>query len=207
MVSTSVSISVVSRTAYYKFYYFGIVIGVPILLITSVALFHLSRNWVGLAVALLIVPGRILAYFWRDLLRGLQLLNAKRFEESIQHTEAFLQEIDRRPWIRHMIWLGSSSYSRNPKSLAYNNLGAAELGLNRLDSARAHLQAAIREDSLNPLPFHNLALLAKKEGNTEEATHMHGAAYQRGLTFGNTDKIVMASQKRLATRAGQDKRP
>jgi tetratricopeptide (TPR) repeat protein len=193
----------VSRTAYYKLYYFGVLIGLPVLLITAVVLFHLSQNWIGIALILLLVPGRILACFWRELLRGLRLLHEKRYEESIWHTEAFLDELKRRPWIRHMIWLGTSSYSRNPRSLAYNNLGAAEVALDRLDSARAHLTEAIREDSLNPLPFHNLALLAKKERNDEEALQMQNAAYVRGLTFGATDRIVMGSQKRLAAREGR----
>jgi hypothetical protein len=70
-----------------------------------------------------------------------------------------------------------------------------------LDSARAHLHGAILEDGLNPLPFHNLALVANKEGNSMEAALMTSSAMARGLTFGVTDKIVMRSQKRNAERS------
>jgi tetratricopeptide (TPR) repeat protein len=192
----------VSRTAYYKLHYFGFLIGLPVALLMAVAFFHLSQDWITVPIVLLVIPGRILAYFWDDLLQGLRLLNEKNFEESIRHTEKFLAALERRPWIRHAIWLGTSSYSRNPKSLAYNNLGAAELSLGRLEAARTHLHDAIREDDLNPLPFHNLSLVANKEGNQEEAILMRAAAAARGLTFGKSDQIVMASQKRVAARSG-----
>jgi tetratricopeptide (TPR) repeat protein len=192
----------VSRTAFYKLYYFGILIGLPLVVFAATVGLHLPSYWAGLALLLLLIPGRILAYFWRDLLRGLKLLHEKRYEDSIRYNENFLAELQRRPWIRHMIWLGTSSYSRNPKSLAYNNLGAAEFALGRLDAARAHLHEAIREDNLNPLPFHNLALVANKEGNQLEAALMTSSALARGLSFGMTDKIVMGSQKRYAGRSG-----
>lgn len=191
-----------SRTAWYKLYYFGILMGLPIALIAAAAYFRLSPDWITAGAFLLIVPGRILAFFWHDLLQGLRLLNEKKYEESIAHTQKFLVDLQKRPWIRHMIWLGTSSYSRNPKSLALNNLGAAEFGLGRLDAARTHLHDAIREDNLNPLPYHNLALVANKEGNQEEALLMAGAAAARGLTFGTTDQVAMALQKRMAARTG-----
>ena len=191
-----------SRTAWYKLYYFSI-LGVPVVIAFCWWHFHLSIGWLIAAMMLLVVPGKILGYFWRDLLRGLRLLQEKRYEESIHYSQAFLDEFARRPWIRHFIWLGSSSYSRNPRSLACNNLGAAELKLGNLDSARAHLEEAIREDDLNPLPFYNLAALARMQKNAEEAVQMTNAAVARGLTFGITDKVVMASQKRFAKREGQ----
>ena len=194
------NICLMGRTEYYKVYHFGVFFGLPMVLIAATVSLHLSQNFIGVALLLLVVPGRILAFFWRDLLRGLKLLHEKRYEESIQYSERFLAELERRPWIQHMIWLGTSSYSINAKSLAYNNLGAAEFQLGRLDAARAHLHESILADNLNPMPFHNLALIALREGNEEEAGLMEGSAVARGLTFGTSDQMVLASQKRMASR-------
>ena len=75
-----------------------------------------------------------------------------------------------------------------------------------METARVHLEEAIREDSLNPLPFHNLSVLAGKQGNDEEARLMAAAAAARGLTFGTTDRMLMSAQDRLARREGSSPR-
>src|SRR5580658_7526408 len=138
-----------SRTAYYKAYYF-LMMAVAASVALGVAWYSRWNGIVILCVLLfLFVPGRILGFFWRDLLRGLRLLREKQYEESIRHSHAFLETLKKRPWIRHIIWLGSSSYSRNPEALALNNIGAAEIALERFDSGREHLHESIRQDSLN----------------------------------------------------------
>jgi tetratricopeptide (TPR) repeat protein len=196
-----------TRTAYRKAYFFTLKYGCPAAVLAITWYFHWNPLVFVCGVLMLFVPGRILGYFWRDQLRGLRLLKAKQYEESLRHSQAFLDTLKCHSWIRHLIWLGSGTYSRSPEAFAYNNIGAAEIALGRFDLARVHLHEAIRHDNLNPMPFYNLSLLAKKEGNAEEATHMLKAAVQRGLTFGATDKIVMSSQKRFAHNDGKGTRP
>src|SRR5215469_16464339 len=145
-----------SRTTLYKGLYFGIVGLGALTLVCAVVFFRLSPLCVAIAVALLLIPGRVLGYFWRDLLRGLRLLNEKKYGESRRHSELFLIQVQQKPWLKKLIWLGSGSYSRDPESVAMNNLGAAEIGIGDLGSARIHLEASIAVDRQNPLPYFNL---------------------------------------------------
>jgi tetratricopeptide (TPR) repeat protein len=165
--------------------------------------FHLTV-FGALVLALgLFVPGRILGFFWRDLLRGLRFLHEKRYVESKRHSELFLAKVEKRPWLKKLIWLGSGSYSRDPEALALNNLGAAELMLSELDSAREHLNASIAVDSLNPLPYFNLGNVHNVLGDKETAAHYFDKAVSLGYSRSVVDRIVMASQRRFAEDEGQ----
>jgi len=117
-----------------------------------------------IALALL-VPGRILGHFWRDLLIGLRLLQERHFAQSARHSKKFLQDIDRRPWIQHLTWLGSGTYSRDARAMALNNLGAAEIFLGEFAAARNHLEQSSKLDGENPLPYFNMFQLEKILGN------------------------------------------
>jgi tetratricopeptide (TPR) repeat protein len=192
-----------SRTALYKLIYFAQVTGYAALVVWLCVHFKLSPPVVALSILCLFIPGRILGFFWRNLLRGLRLLNAKQYQESKRHSELFLEEIGRRPWMRHLIWLGSGSYSRDPTAMALNNLAAAEIGLAQFDLARDHLNASIHVDGSNPLPYHNMAALLSKTGRQEEALVWLERARERGLSWGLTDRLVRRSQTRFANRDGR----
>jgi hypothetical protein len=191
-----------SRTTYYKGIYFAIVIG-------GAALFcfwrwHSKPQGIVLAgvILLLLLPGRILGFFWRDLLRGLRLLGARDFEASKRHSAAFLVQVRAKPWLRKLIWLGTSSYSRDPEALALNNLGAAEIGLGNHAAAREHLEASIAVDPLNPLPYWNLAVLSRVLQDEAAAEHWAAEARRLGYSGGISDALVMNSQQGLAKTSG-----
>lgn len=192
-----------TRTALYKGVYFAMVGGGA--LVASAAIIHFRDSPVAIAAVLLslLIPGRILGFFWRDLLRGLRLLNARDFAASKFHSERFLEYFRGHRWIRHLVWLGSSTYSRNPEVLALNNLGAAEIGLGEHDPARAQLNAAIALDPLSPLPFYNLGVLARAQGDTAEEERCFMQAWRLGYRNGVTDKIVRSSQNRFANIDGR----
>jgi tetratricopeptide (TPR) repeat protein len=177
--------------------------GAGILALSVLAYFRFSLPAIVAVVVVGLIPGRILGYFWRDLLRGLRLLNAKNYAASKFHSERFLVEVRKKPWIRHFIWLASSAYSRDPEVLALNNLGAAEIGLGKLDPARAHLREAIAKDALCPLPFYNLGVLFKAMNDTGESERCFAQATRLGLRHGISDKIVRASQTRFANTDGR----
>jgi tetratricopeptide (TPR) repeat protein len=196
-----------SRTGRRKIVYFTIVGGGAILGFWAIRHFALTLPEIILLVLVLLVPGRILGFFWRDLLRGLRLLKEKQYEESIRHSRAFLDQLQARPWIRHLIWLGYGTYSRDAQALALNNLGAAELMLSRLAEAKAHLESSIKVDGENPLPWFNVARWALSIGaGQEEVARYLAEARQRGLSQGISDKIMMASQGRFARTDGQGTR-
>jgi tetratricopeptide (TPR) repeat protein len=139
-----------------------------------------------------------LGFFWRDLLRGLRLLNEKQYAESKRHSELFLVDVRQRPWLKKLIWLGSGSYSRDPEAMALNNLGAAEIKLGDVDSAREHLDASIAVDSLNPLPFFNIGSLYTVLGDQDAAATWFKKAVALGYSQSIVDRIVMSSQRRFA---------
>jgi len=191
-----------SRTVLYKGVYFGMMAAAAMALAAAIFLAHASPLIVLPACLLFLLPGRVLGYFWRDLLTGLRLLNERRYAESRRHSERFLADVRRRPWLKHLIWLGSSSYSRDPEAMALSNLGAAEIALGQFYAARIHLEDSIRVDPLNPLPHYNMGVLLREAGETEAAQTCMARARELGLTGGLTDRIVQASQRRFADTDG-----
>ena len=152
----------------------------------------------GVLFVAMVLSGRIQAYFWSDLLAGLHALNQREYQMSKVHSERFLVNLRERPWLRRLIWLGTSSYSLNAEVLALNNLGAAELALGEFDSARAHLNQAITSDPQCPLPCRNMGTLTLRTSSTAEAMPWFERAEALGLRRGLSDRVIMSSQRRNA---------
>jgi tetratricopeptide (TPR) repeat protein len=196
-----------TRTTLYKAHYFIVLFLAAAAALAALAYFRFSPLAIVLIFIALFVPGRILGFFWRDLLRGLRLLNAREFSESKRHSELFLAQVRSQPWIKNLVWLGSSTYSHDPEVLALNNLGAAELNLGERESAEAHFKKAIELDNQCPLPFVNLSILYEQSGNAEEATRCIESAIRLGYGNGVSDKIIRASQTRFANSDGTGASP
>jgi tetratricopeptide (TPR) repeat protein len=192
-----------TRTTFYKGIYFGMAMGAGAISLAVLLHYRFSPTAVVAVIVALLLPGRILGYFWKDLLRGLRLLNAQEFEASRLSSQRFLTEVQANPWLKNLIWLGSGSYSRDPEALALNNPGAAELGLGELALARRHLDQAIAVDRLCPLPYYNIGALLKASGMPEEAEQWFEQAARLGYKRGLSDKIVTASQTRFANTDGR----
>jgi ATP-dependent Clp protease adapter protein ClpS len=192
-----------TRTAAYKALYVSIVCGV--VGVGMGAVLAARGGHVGMAVfgfgliGLLLLPGRILAHFWSDLLAGLHYLNQRDFQTSKAHSERFLTQLEARPWLKRLIWLGTSTYSRNAEVLALNNLGAAELGLGEFNLARRHLSTAIALDPKCPLPYRNMGSLVLRTGAYVDALPWFEKASALGLNSAWSDRMVMASQRRNAS--------
>jgi len=192
----------VTRTGAYKSIHFSI-LGGGLFLIGVAAL--TNRNGHGtlaltaiLAVALLLLPGRVLAYFWSDLLAGLYHLNQRNYLASKEHSERFLAQLHDKPWLRKMIWLGTSTYSRDAEVLARNNLGAAMMKLGEVDPAKEQLSRAIALDPQCPLPYRNMGVLILNLATYAEAMPWFEKATEMGLKYDWTDGLVIASQRRNA---------
>jgi len=169
-----------SRTAIYKGIYFGLIAGLVAIVLWVVVRFRVAAPGLFLLALALLIPGRIVGFYWRDLVQGLRLLKAGKFAQSKVRSESCLAQLQARPWIRRLIWLSWSSYSRNPEVLALNNLGAAETRLGEFDSARGHLERAIELDDGCPMPYFNLGVLSAASGKAEEAEHWFADAARRG---------------------------
>ncbi len=186
------------RTNLRKATYFGVLGGGVAVYIWASINFHLSLLQQAALLLLLLIPGRILGFFWRDLLCGLRLLNERQYEVSIRHSTAFLEQLKVRPWLKGLILLGHGVYSRDPEAIALGNIGAAEIALGRLDSARSHLEASIAVDGENPLPFFNLGLVFQASGDDLEARKWFAEAEKRGYARTAIDKVIHAAQSRYA---------
>jgi len=153
----------------------------------------------GLAVLLL--PGHIVRHFWAELLAGLHHLNRGNYETSKLHSERFLAQLEERPWLGKLIWLGTSTYSRSAEVMARNNLGAAMVKLGEIEPAREQLSRAIALDPLSPLPYFNMGKLTLDSETFAEAMPWFEKARALGLKMGWSDQMVRASQRRNAARA------
>jgi ATP-dependent Clp protease adapter protein ClpS len=170
----------VSRTAIYRSVYFGLLAAYVAIALWVVTLFHSAPLAIFTVAGILLIPGRILSFYWRDLLQGLRLLNEGKYAQSKARSESFLLQLQAKPWIRRLIWVSGSRYSRNPEVWVLNNLGAAEMRLGEMDSARQHLQRAIELDGECPLPYFNMGSLLVTTGKVSEAEEWFAAAAKRG---------------------------
>ncbi len=152
----------------------------------------------GVLFAAVLLSGRVQAYFWSELLAGLHLLDRRDYARSKVHSERFLVQLRERPWLRRLIWLGTSGYSLNPEVMALNNLGAAEMQLGEFDAARAHFNRAIALDPLCPLPCRNMGALVLRTASPEEARPWFEKAVALGLRGDWSDRVVTTSQRRNA---------
>ena len=152
----------------------------------------------GALFAALLLSGRVQAHFWSELLSGLHTLNQRDYQASKVHSQRFLEQLRERPWLRRLIWLGTSSYSLNAEVLALNNLGAAETALGEFDAARAHLNQAIALDPQCPLPYRNMGLLTLRTASRAEASPWLQKAVALGLRGDVSDRLAMSSQRRNA---------
>lgn len=152
-------------------------------------------------VIVLLTPGRVQAFYWRDLLAGLHHLNQRDYVRSKACSQRFLSRLAERPWLRRLIWLGRSRYTRNVEVMALNNLGAAELGLGELEAAQDHFEQAIALDPDCPLPYRNLGVLAMRTGPSSAANVWFEKAGALGLTGGWSDRRSQESQARHAALA------
>jgi len=195
-----------NRTSQYKLLYLlaMILIGTPV--VFCIFYFRLSLQEVMLVAILLLIPGRLPGFFWRDFYRGRKLLSTGDWESSLKYFERFLSEVKRRPWLKHFIWLSWGFYTRDIEVMTHNNMGAAQLGLGQLAEAEQHFDMARQIDSQAPLPYYNLALLAQIRGDADSAKALLEKAQRLGYRGTTYDKLIEAAGSVLAQLEGHDAR-
>jgi tetratricopeptide (TPR) repeat protein len=149
--------------------------------------------------ALLLVPGRLQGYLWRDLFLGRRFFDIGDFQRSIQHSQIFLSTLEKKPWLRGLWWLSWSMYTRDAKAMTLNNLGAAQLNSGQLEAAKTALDEALQIDPAYPMPHLNLALLFKVRGQEEEANFHQQRARELGLHGDKVDRLVQSGIKAYAS--------
>src|SRR5690606_36097343 len=100
---------------------------------------------------LFLVPGRLQGVFLRNLFRGRRLLDRGRPRQALPHLHAFVDEIGRNPWRRHLIWLAWTVYTPSAQAMAWNNIGAARTELGDWEPAREAFEKALELDDKYPI--------------------------------------------------------
>ncbi len=180
----------VSRTGKRK-----LICGLWLLLAAGLGLWFATRAYIGIefklaAVLLLLMPGRLHGLVFRDLYTALRAFNQGQYEISLGATKNMLEGLARHPWKGHqsLAWFGV--YSRSVHSLAFNNLGAAHLCLGQLDEAERALRSAIEHDTLNPLPYFNLAVLERLREAPQQSDEFARRSQELGYTGSVSDAVV-----------------
>jgi len=190
-----------TRTARYKLGY------VAVLLIVALALGAVIVSLGGGPVVmlatglLLLIPGRIQGFYYRDLFAARRLLDSGKPEEAILSLERFVKSIEQHPSRSKLLWLAWAIYTPDVLAMAMNNLGAAHLELGQLDAAEQAFAGALAKDPLYPLPYFNLAIVHELRGNRLEAAAAAERARQLGYTGGTLDKVIHKSQFLSASRS------
>lgn len=148
----------------------------------------------GLAIAgaliVLVAPGMIGRVLLRDLFASRAYLASGKASYALVAAEGFLEQLKRRPWIRHAIWTQFGIYTLSVEAMAQNNAGAALLEMGRLSEARGMLERARRTDARYPIPVFNLAIVAKVEGDELKSEDLAQEAARLGFAGGRLDVVL-----------------
>jgi tetratricopeptide (TPR) repeat protein len=154
-------------------------------------------------VAVLLVPGRVQGRYYRDFFRARELVDERRFAESLPFGERFLDRIRARPGLKRLVWLSWPAYSPDIEAMALNNLGAAHLELGDFEAAERRLGEAMALDPLYPVPVFNLAMLAAVGGDTAAAMRLLEECVRLGYRRTAIDDLIHRSQALLARLEGR----
>jgi ATP-dependent Clp protease adaptor protein ClpS len=191
----------VTRTAKYKALYLTIRIGVPLIVLGVTIL--IDRFWslspavplvlVGLAIVML-RPGLMRRFLWRDLFAGYRLLKLEDYAASKLRSERLIARMRKAPWLKNLTSLGTTSLSGDPEALALSYLVAAEFKLGAFEAARKHLGESIALDPENPLLFRNMGVACLLTDHWADAKLWLEKAAALGLRDEWSDKIIGAPQ-------------
>ncbi len=158
-----------------------------------------SQPWVVVTIILvLLLPGRIQGFLFRDLFRGRRDMDSNNPESALEHFNSFLITIRAQPWRKPALWLSWSIYTPNVEAMTQNNIGAAQLNLGNLSAAEAALNTALVLDPQYPLPHANLALVAALRSDSSAIERHLDAARKGGYKGAGLDRFVSRSQSLLA---------
>ena len=163
-----------------------------------------DKGVVLIATALvLLIPGRIQGFVFRDHYRGRRLMGAGEFEAAIDHFERFLVQVRDKPWKKRFIWFAWGIYSWDIEAMTLNNLGAALMNIGRFDASKNRLEEALRVDSKYPVPHFNLAVLAAAQGDEAQAHEHIYRAEALGYARTPMDRVIHLGQAVLAKVEGR----
>ncbi|MBK8555806.1 MAG: tetratricopeptide repeat protein [Lewinellaceae bacterium] len=187
-----------TRTTLRKITYFGLlaVLIASVFWMRNTGLISLY-GMLGLGLGLLVL-GRIINYPLRHFFKGLRAFRRQQFQESEALFRQFLQDLERRPWIRHLNNWNYGLYTHDLETMAWNNLGAVATHEGRFPEAESCLQKSLLLDSKYPKPYYNLAVLAIRQAQPEKAQHYFDKARELGFSNDSFDQFMTKVQTAYA---------
>lgn len=177
----------------------------PILVISIALLFiAIDRGFgfhpaVGVGVAaLFLIPGRLQGYVFREFFQGRRALALGQTEQAEGHFLRFLDQIQKRPSRKRLIWFAPGIYTADIEAMTYNNLGVVNLSLDRFGESEKWLRKALGVDPSYPLPHFSLGLLHLLSGSRRKASSSFQEAVRLGFEFSSVDHIFAKLTEALA---------
>lgn len=176
------------RLTRYRIGYVGVLALVGAAAIVLVARADLRLTAIALVALILVIPGRINGYLWRDFYRGTRLVRLGRHAEAIPYLETFRSRLAQRPQLKRAIWLAWPSYTPDIEVMTLTNLGAARFGLSELAAAEADLVHATELDPQSAVSWLNLAVVRRARGDLDGAERAAAEAHRLGYRDNAVDR-------------------
>jgi hypothetical protein len=107
--------------------------------------------------------------FWFQHFEARRLLSRRCWQESLDASLSFIQELEQKPQLRHLAWLSYQVTSRDIVAITLNNAACASMALADYTRAKEYLASSLERDPLYPVPYHNLARILIVHGLEDEA--------------------------------------
>ena len=194
-----------NRTTKLKLGYLAAFLIVGTIAVTTVASIDIGspESRVIVVVLVLLIPGRLQGYFFREFFRGRKLLDERRASEALVHFQQFLSSVRSRRWLKPMVWLSWATYTPDIEAMTVNNIGAAHLELGHFDESETAFREALAIDKQYAIPHFNLAVLHEMRGNNTLAIESVAEANRLGFSGGTIDIVLTRAQALLAKVEGR----
>ena len=199
-----------NRTTKYKLKHAAVIVAVAAFLLGFV---YVTKGsfWMFLGiVAIILFPGRLQAYLWKDYFKGQQFQRRRNHLEAIVHYQRFQKLLKERPERKELIWMTAGIYTRDVEVMNLVNLGVCHLWMSELKDCERCLSSAAKLDPESPLPYFNLSLLFQAKKAYARALKQLDKAEELGFKRSSVEKIRktllddQAEQQALSAEKNQD---
>ena len=159
-------------------------------------------------VVLLLIPGRIGGYLYRDFYAGSFRLHRGDPAGALERYRAFQARLERAPYLQRHPWLcgGWLVYSSSWEAMARHNEGLALAQLGATDEAEAAFLEASELDAGYAKPRLALAeLYLGRDPESREGARQLAEAWRLGLRGGLSDALASVGAAALARLEGGDR--
>lgn len=172
-----------------KILYFVIVVAL-VFVIAGVLYPIFGPIGLGVAALVMLIPGRVAARGLHDFYLARRLIDDERYDEAVSASERFLETLRAESWRRWLILGAYGFYTSDIEAMAQNNLGVARMLQGDLDAAERALKDAVQRDHRYPMPFYNLAIVARARGDASGGDALMHEARKKGFKGGADDALI-----------------